>query len=425
MTSRERLIETLNHRDPGRVVVDLGSTPITGISVSAMDKLRRGLGLSERILTVDEPLQLLGRVDEDLREAYGADVLGVSNGYTIFGFKNRDWKDWELPNGLLVKVSEEFRTTVDDKGYTYIYAQGDMNYPPAGFMPKDGFYFDNITRSDACADDDDLDAREDFKDDFNLLTDEQLRFIEESVNSAWNDTDYGIVYNGALCGLGDFATVPGPGVKVPKGIRDLPEFMMAHKLSPGYIHDMFSLQLETAVKNAKLLHEAAGDKLQAVYVSGTDFGLQRGPFMSPDSFREFYKPYYTEINKWIHENTVWKTFFHSCGSIVSLLQDFYECGADIINPVQISAAGMDPEMLKREWGDKFVFWGGGINTQQTLPFGTPEECYEETKRNLSIFAPGGGYVFNTVHNIQGQTPMENMIAMLDAIRDYNKEVYGL
>ncbi len=424
MTSRERLIETINHRDPGQVVVDFGSTAITGININAMVKMRKGLGLEDRILTMDEPLQLLGRVDEDLRQATGADVMGISNGYTIFGYKNRDWKKWTLHNGLEMMVSEEFRTSNDDKGNTYIYAQGDTNYPPAGSMPKSGYYFDNTTRSDACADDDDLNAREDYKEDFKVLTDEQLRFIEDSVNRVWNETEYGMIYNGALCGIGDFALIPGPHVKQPKGIRDLPEFMMAHKLSPDYIHEIFEMQLEVGLKNAELLYQAAGDKIQIVYISGTDFGLQHGPFMSVDSFREFYKPYYTKISEWVHEHTGWKTFFHSCGSIVTFLQDFHECGADILNPVQISAEGMDPEMLKNKWGDKFVFWGGGINTQKTLPFGTPEECYDETMRNLKIFAPGGGYVFNTVHNIQGPTPMENMVAMLNAIRDYNKEVYG-
>jgi len=420
MTSRERLIETLNHRDPGQVVVDLGSTAVSGIHIRAMENLRRGLGMEERLLTMDEPLQMLGRVDSDLRRAYGADIMGISNGGTIFGFKNRDWKEWTHESGMKMLVSEEFRTTRDEKGCTYIYAQGDTDYPPAGFMPKGGFFFDNITRSQATAEDEDLNAREDFKDDFGILTDEQLRLIEESVNRAWNDTDCGLIYNGALCGIGDFALVPGPHVKEPKGIRDLPEFMMAHKLNPQYIHDIFGMQLEVGLKNAKLLYQAAGNKIQAAYICGTDFGLQRGPYMSADSFREFYKPYFTRINAWVHQNTQWKTFFHSCGSIVTFLQDFHECGADILNPVQISAAGMDPQWLKKEWGDKFVFWGGGINTQQTLPFGTPEECYRETMEHLRIFAPGGGYVFNTVHNIQSQTPTENMLAVVQAIRDYNK-----
>lgn len=421
-TSRERLIDTLNHRDPGKVVVDLGSTSITGININALVKLRRGLGLEEIVPTMDEPLQLLGRVDEDLRQAVGADVMGVSNDVTIFGYKNRDWKDWTLHNGLTMKVSEEFRTTQDETGYTYIYPQGDTSVPPSGRMPKNGFFFDNITRSDATSDDEDLNAREDFKDDFGVFTDEHLRTIENNVNEIYNNTEYGMIYNGALCGIGDFALVPGPHVKHPKGIRDLQEWMMVHYTDPDYIHEIYAMQLEVALKNAKLLYEAVGNKIQSVYISGTDFGLQRGPYMTLESFQTFYKPVYKEINGWIHENTEWKTFFHTCGSIVTFLQDFYECGMDILNPVQTTAAGMDPVMLKRDWGDKFVFWGGGINTQHTLPFGTPQECYDETMERLKIFAPGGGFVFNTVHNIQGQTPMENMLAMFQAVKDYNDQL---
>lgn len=421
-TYRERLIDTLNHRDPGKVVVDFGSTSVTGININAMVKLRKGLGLEDRILTMDEPLQLLGQVDEDLRQAVGAGVVGISNGYTIFGYQNRDWKEWTLHNGLKMMVSEEFRTTTDEQGNTYLYAQGNTNYPPAGKMPKDGFFFDNITRSHATAEDDDLNAREDYKDDFNVFTDEQLRFIEKSVNDVYNNTGYGMIYNGALCGIGDFALVPGPHVCEPKGIRDLQEFMMVHHLDPDYVHEIYQMQLEVGLKNAELLYQAAGDKIQAVYISGTDFGLQRGPYMALEAFQEFYKPVYTKMNNWIHEHTQWKTFYHSCGSIVTFLKDFHECGIDILNPVQTTAAGMDPKMLKEQWGDKFTFWGGGINTQKTLPFGTPEECYNETMERLKIFAPGGGFVFNTVHNIQGQTPMENMLAMFQAVKDYNAKI---
>ena len=421
-TSRERLIDTLNHRDPGRVVLDLGSSSITGININALVKLRRGLGLPDKVLTMDEPLQLLGRVDEDVRSAVGVDVVGISNGYTIFGYKNRDWKEWTLHNGLKMMVSEEFRTTKDDAGNTYIYAKGDTRFPPAGKMPKNGFFFDNITRSDTAADDDDLDARRDYKDDFAVFSDEDLRYIQDSVEDIWNNTGYGMIYNGALCGIGDFALVPGPHVCEPKGIRDLQEFMMVHHMDPDYIHDLFEMQLEYALKNAELMYQAVGDKIQAVYISGTDFGLQRGPYMSLEAFREFYKPIYTRINGWIHEHTQWKTFFHSCGSIVTFLKDFHECGIDILNPVQTTAADMDPVMLKRDWGDKFVFWGGGINTQYTLPFGTPEECYNEAMERLKIFAPGGGFIFNTVHNIQGQTPMENMVAMFKAVDDYNRQI---
>lgn len=418
-SSRERLIKTLNHEDPGKVVLDLGSTPITGINANALARLRDALGLENRPVKINEPLQLLGEVEEDLRQALGVDVVGVSNNVTLFGFENKNWKPWVMQSGLHVMVPGDFNTTVDEKGVTYLYPQGDTSVPPSGKMPKGGYYFDNIVRGESSFDEEGASAREDFKDDFGLLTDEHLRAIEETCRDYYENTGYGIIGGGALAGMGDFAVIPGPNVKRPKGVRELTEFMMAHKLMPEYVHELFEMQLEVGLKNAALFHQAVGDRIQAIQISGTDFGLQRGPYMAVESYREFYKPYHKRINDWVHQNTTWKTFYHSCGSIVAFLADFYEAGVDILNPVQTTAEGMDAKWLKDNWGDKFTFWGGAINTQATMPFGTPEEVYEEATERLKIFAPGGGFVYNAVHNIQGQTPTENLMAFFRAIRDYN------
>ncbi len=419
LTPRQRLTLTLEHKDPGRVVVDLGSTAITGISANALSRLRDALGLEKRLVRINEPFQLLGEVEEDLRQALHIDVVGVSNDVTTFGFVNRGWKNWTLPSGLPVLVPEGFNTTVNERGETFIYPQGDMSVPPSGKMPSGGFYFDNITRGESSFDKEDASAREDFKDDFGVYTDEQLRRIEDNLNYYYNNTQYGIIGGGALGGFGDFAIIPGPGVKRPRGIRDLTEFMMAHQVMPEYIHELFEMQLEVSLENARLFYQAVGDKVQLMQISGTDFGLQRGPFMSLESYRAFYKPYHKRINDWVHAHTKWKTFYHSCGSVAAFLDDFVEIGVDVLNPVQTTAAGMEEHALKEKYGDKLVFWGGGVNTQHTLPFGTPEEVYDEVMGRLKAFAPGGGYVFNAVHNIQGQTPTENMLAMFRAVEDYN------
>lgn len=418
--SRKRFIDTLNHRDPGEVVLDLGSTPITGINANALVKLRRALGLEERVVRMNEPLQLLGEVEDDLRVALGIDVVGVSNGVTLFGFENKDWKPWTMQSGLPVLVPGDFNTTVDKEGNTYLYPMGDVSAPPSGKMPKGGYYFDNLFRGKSSFEVENANARADFKDDFGVLTQEHLRRIEDESKFLYENTEYGLIGGGALAGFGDFAVVPGPNVRYPQGVRDLNEFMMAHILMPEYIHDLFEMQLETGLKNAALFFQAVGNRIQAMQISGTDFGLQRGPFMTLESYQEFYKPYHKRINDWVHEHTSWKTFFHTCGSVVAFLQDFYEAGIDILNPVQTTAEGMSARWLKDHWGDKFVFWGGATNTQATLPFGTPEEVYEESMERLRIFAPGGGFVYNAVHNIQGQTPAENMVAFFQAIRDYNK-----
>jgi uroporphyrinogen-III decarboxylase len=134
-------------------------------------------------------------------------------------------------------------------------------------------------------------------------------------------------------------------------------------------------------------------------------------------YRAFYKPYHQRLNHWVHENTPWKTQFHCCGSIVRLLDDFIDAGMDVLNPVQCSAAGMDPETLKSRFGKRIVFWGGGVDTQRTLPFGTPAEVGEEVRERIRIFSRGGGYVFNTIHNILARTPVENIRALLEAVEE--------
>lgn len=420
-TSRERLEQTLNHQEPDQLVVDMGSTAITGINAHALHDLRNALHLEERKVKICEPLQLLGEVEEDVRQALHLDCVDLSNGYNMFGFSNEGRKPWTMQTGLDVDVPTDFNTTVDEKGRTYLYPQGDMSAAPSAMMPKGGFFFDNIVRGNVGldCDDDELDGRADFDKDYGILTDEQLKYMEKKCDYYYNNTDYGIVYSGAITSIGDFALISGPGVKNPTGIRNLEDFMMAHCLHPDYIHEVFSLHVERGLKNAELIRQACGNKIQAIYVSGTDFGTQKGPFMSLDSFREFYKPYFKQVNDWIHKNTTWKTFYHTCGAVSDFLQDFYEADIDILNPIQLSAKGMDARELKEKWGDKFVFWGGGVDTQKTLPFGTPEEVYKEVSERLNIFAKGGGFVFNTIHNIQCKTSAENLLAMFKAIEDYN------
>jgi uroporphyrinogen-III decarboxylase len=133
-----------------------------------------------------------------------------------------------------------------------------------------------------------------------------------------------------------------------------------------------------------------------------------------------YIPYYKKVNDWVHQNTTWKTFYHSCGSISNFIEDFIDAGVDILNPVQCSAFNMDAKSLKDKYGDRIVFWGGGIDTQHTLPFGTPDECYKMTTERLKIFSENGGYIFNPVHNIQAKTSVENIIEMYKAVRDFNR-----
>jgi hypothetical protein len=236
----------------------------------------------------------------------------------------------------------------------------------------------------------------------------------------YEHTDAGIYLTIPGAAFGDIALVPAPWLKHPKGIRDVEEWYVSTVTRRDYICKVFEYQCQIALKNIERLAETLGNKVQVAFVSGTDFGTQRGPFLSPQMYRDLYKPFQKAVNDQIHKLTTWKTFMHSCGSIYALLEDIVEAGFDILNPVQCSAAEMDPRRLKEEYGDRLIFWGGGIDTQQTLPFGTPEEVYRQVRERIDIFSRNGGYVFNSIHNVQSNVPTANLLAMFRAIEDARK-----
>jgi len=217
--------------------------------------------------------------------------------------------------------------------------------------------------------------------------------------------------------FGDIALVPATWMKHPKGIRDIAEWYVSMALRKDYILRVFERQCEIALKNLETLIDLLGDRVDVVFLTGTDFGTQQGLFISIQAYRELFKPFHVRVNRLIHEKSRWKTFIHTCGAVASLLPELIDAGFDILNPVQCSAAGMDAEFLKREFGRDLVFWGGGVNTQQTLAFGSPDEVYREVRRRIDVFGPGGGFVFNAVHNVQATTPTENILAMFQALRD--------
>ncbi len=412
-TSRERVKLALEHREPDRVPLDLGSTAVTGIMASALYRLRKALGLERTPIKVHEPYQVLGRVEDDLLDALGVDVVGLSDDSTMFGFPARDWKPFTLFDGTPVLVPGGFNTEITADGNLYQYPGGDRTAPPSGRMPADGFYHDAIERQQPY-DPTELDPETWVREMYTEYSDESLRLLQDRAESLYANTTRAILGNFGSSGFGDIAHVPGLAIPQPTGVRAVADWYMATALYPDYIRAIFDLQLEIALRNLALYHEAVGDRIVALFVSGTDFGAQTGPFISPAAYRTLFKPYHKAINDWIHAHTSWKTFYHSCGSMVALYDDMIEAGVDIVNPVQISAHGMDPRALKDRWGEDLVFWGAGVDTQQVLPFGTPEQISEHVRENLGIMAEGGGFVFCAVHNIQATVPTENLVALFEA-----------
>lgn len=415
-TGRQRLEETLNHRQPDRVCVDIGATFVTGVHVAALSRLRRAvLGEEEFRVKVIEPYQMLGEVDDRLREALGIDVIGCLPRKSIFGTQAEDWKPFTLYDGTEVLVSGDFNVTVDDHGDTLIYPEGDMSVLPSGRMPKGGYFFDAIVRQEPI-DDERLDPADNLEE-FGPLGDEDLAYYRRM--REWFDErpDWGtiIVIPGAA--FGDIALVPAPFLKRPRGIRDIEEWYASTVIRKDYVLDVFERQCQIAEANTRTLIELFGDRVQVALITGTDFGTQSGPFISPSAYRELYKPFHQRINRLIHAVSNWKTFIHSCGSVYRLIPEFIDAGFDVLNPVQCSAAEMDPVRLKREFGRDLVFWGGGVDTQKTFAFGTPEEVYREVRERIDIFNEDGGFVFNTIHNIQGNVPTDNILALFKAISD--------
>jgi len=416
MNSRERLLLTINHKQPDRLVVDMGAGGQTGMGVCAVHNLRSRLtGKANYRVKVSEPYQMLGEVDEELRNLINLDVLGIHPPNNMFGFKNERWKPFTMHDGTEIKVPGAFNYTLDNEGSVLMHAGGDTSTPPRARMPVTGYFFDAIDIG-STADYDHLNPA-DNTEEFGILSSEDIEYFASEAKKYYTETDYGIYMTLPGMAFGDIALVPAPWMKHPKGIRGVEEWYLATLAYPDYIKAVFEKQCETALKNIELLAKAVGDCVQVVFVSGTDFGTQSNLFVSLKTYRDLYKPYQKAVNDKIHELTNWKIFIHSCGAIYDLIPDLIDAGFDILNPVQISADGMDPKRLKSEFGKDIVFWGGGIDTQKTLPFGTPDEVYREVRKNIEILSPGGGFVFNTVHNIQSNVPVENIIAMIRALND--------
>lgn len=417
MTSRQRLAATLKHQQPDRVCVDLGATFVTGIHVSVVDRLRRALVPDQPgRVRVHEPYQMLGEIDDALRPALGADVIGCPARKSLFGTDTNDWKPFTLFDGTEVLVPHNFNTTIEPStGDLLIYPEGDTSVPPSGRMPKGGHFFDSIIRQPEI-DEDRLDPADNLEE-FQPFSEDDINYYKERKRWFEQHADLGAILIIPGTAFGDIALVPAPFLKHPRGIRDVAEWYIATATRRDYVRAIFERQCEIALANLETLIDLFGDLIQVALITGTDFGTQRGTFIAPDAYRDLFKPYHVKVNQLIHKRTPWKTFIHSCGSVWDLLPDFIEAGFDILNPVQCSAAKMDPRDLKREFGRDLVFWGGGVDTQRTLPFGTPDEVYREVRERIDILNDGGGFVFNTIHNIQGNTPLPNLLAMLRAIHD--------
>ena len=412
--SRQNFIKTINHKQPDKVVVDFGSTGVTGIHVLIVEKLRQYYGLEKKPVKVIEPYQMLGEIDSELIKAMDIDVIGLFSAKNMFGVPNEGWKVHKTLWGQEVLFPGTFNYTFNDNGDILMYPEGDTSVPPSGMMPKSGYFFDALNRQQPI--DDSTLKVEDNLEEFGYVTEQELNYWKDQIASL-EDNSKAVVASLGGTALGDIALVPAINLKNPKGIRGVEEWYISTLVREDFIKEIYDRQTDIAIENLKLLYKVIKDKIDVVFTCGTDFGTQNSTFCSLETFDRIWLPYYKKVNDWIHKNTNWKTFKHSCGAVEPLMSHFIEAGFDIINPVQINASGMDPRNLKKKYGDKLVFWGGGVDTQGVFAFGTPVQVKDQVKLQCEILNNNGGFVFNTVHNIQANVPFDNVIAMMEALKD--------
>ena len=418
MTPRERIQSACAHQQPDKLPVDFGGGFQTGIHVSIVYKLRQAFGLDRpgTPVKVVEIYQMLGEVAPDLQAALGVDTVCLHGTGTMFGFPQTGFKEWQLADGTPVLVPGDFNTQYEPNGDLLQWPANDRSVPPSGRMPAGGHFFDAIIRQEP-VDDAKLNPAENTEE-FQPVADAELEHYRLLAERLATTTDKALFCTFGGLTFGDIALIPATFLRRPKGIRDIEEWYVSTASRVDYIKAVFERQTDVAIANLERLHAAVGDRAAIMQTNGTDFGTQNGPFLSAAKYRDLFLPYQKRVNGWIHRHTSWKTFMHCCGGIAPLLDAVVEAEFDILNPVQCSAKGMDPRVLKRDYGDKLVFWGGGVDTQKTLPFGKPQEVRDEVRERIEIFGPGGGFVFCTIHNIQANTPIENVLAMFEVVKEY-------
>ncbi len=403
MNSRERILAAIAHRQPDRVPVDMGGTIMSGVMALALHPLRKALGLPDRPVKVYEPYQMLGEVELDLVEALGIDVLPVEPDALFFGLPRRDWKPWRTWDGTAVLVPGLFRPEPDGEGGLVLRFAGDPKGEIVAHMPKNGYYFDKAG---------DQTLHDDFQPPPLAEMERQYKALMPPAK-----LDFLAARAQALRPTGKALLLGVWHDFGPPVVGNVPDWLCLMASDPDYVKRLFEMKTEADLRTLERLWGAMGGTIDVIGIDGQDFGTQRSELFGPDMFDEFYLPYYTAINAWIHARTPWKTWKHTCGANRQFLPSLVKSGLDCLNPVQTGAAGMAAEGLKADFGRDLTFWGAGADTQHILPFGTAEEVYEDVRKRLKVFMPGGGFVFNAIHNLQAKVPAENMLALFQAVKD--------
>jgi uroporphyrinogen decarboxylase len=397
MTSRERVLAAINHQEGDRIPIDLGGFNASTILAEAYKKLLKHLGI-ETPIYIGDTSQFWVLVDEVIRERFGLDVEPRYPLYDALGCRrDREWKDWTHPSGTRVKVTSDFQPLPQGDG-SYLYEVGDALYR----LPSGGHYFDIVKNPYAWVQTPaDVEKME-----IPVMDDAEIAYISKRTARTRMETDRFVITE-IFGGWNDLA---GPWLGHEKFYIDI-------IANTSMMHALFEHMTEVWMRKIDQLVAAVGDKVDAVPVYN-DLGSNMGGIYRTETIREMVIPYIRRFNDHVERVSGYHIIFHSCGSVYQYLPDLIEAGVKILNPVQLGARDMEPEKLKREFGKDLVFWGGAIDPQHTLSFGTPVQVREEARRNIEVFKKGGGFVFNNPHNVQSNVSPENVVALYDAATEF-------
>ena len=410
MKSRERILAAINHQIPDRVPIDLGGTPSSGMSAVTYHRLKQHLQMKGGKTLVYDVVQQLAQPEKEILDFAQADILDLGR---LYNTQESDWYLTEL-HDIPHYYPNWFRPHKNIDGSFDVI---DRDEDKIANMPSRGYFFDQTY----------FPYQSGYPTDFKDLPKAMTKVLWSAlVHSPWDhaadpqfwgklrenalklrkSTDKAIILS-AGCNLFEWGTF----------LRGLDHFLVDMIKNPSIVNKLLDALMEKHLENLEKICKSVGDIVDIIRL-GDDLGTNDRPFMRPIIYRQLFKDRHKELCTYIKQHSQMHTFLHSCGAIAPLIPDIIECGFEIINPVQINCTGMDPETLKKEYGPKITFWGGGADTRNVLPRATPEKVKEHVTHLLKIFTPNGGYVFNQVHNLLPDVPPENIVAMYDAVHSF-------
>lgn len=393
MTSRERVLTALAHKEPDRVPIDFGGMRSTGVMAIAYNKLKAHLGITGGETRVYDTMQQLALPEPPILERFHVDVIDSLNALGRFP---EEWKDWTLPDGSPAKAPVSFDPVLEDGVWVVRNAEG----IPIMRRTETCLYFEPchnpLAEAETFADVDRLL-------DWQPVSRADIQETKARVKWLYENTEYAIMF--------------GFGGNILEGGQNAfgwERFMVEVALNTELVEYALDKMVDVYMEDLRTYLDEIGPYIQLIQM-GDDLGTQTATMLSPNLYRRVVKPRHAKQYHYIREHPAGvHVFLHACGSCYDIMGDLVDEGVEALNPVQTSAAGMDPRRLKREFGDKLTFWGGGCDTQSVLPNSTPGEIDRHVKERIEIFAPGGGYVFNQIHNVQANVPPENVVACYDA-----------